>query len=263
MAGRLRIGRCRVSVEPNGSFAVDRTGTIANFADVRAMSTVSSQAVAHLTDDSLRSRIWQKNQEQIGFRACAFEWSAYLTGCGQTLDASTAPVQDTMSKVLGAIAGGYTAAQGSLVASGASTTGFTVTGTQGSRFPAGSIVWIETAVASGIYVPRKVKTQATDALTFSIATSFTPSVGARVLNSQMLYPGTIAPGSETSLQWLLEGEDRDASVMALLMGCQGDLKLDLSLGALAKVSSSQKGATWLQDSAIATPQGGGALGLAT
>jgi hypothetical protein len=37
------------------------------------------------------------------------------------------------------------------------------------------------AVASGLYVPRKVKTQTTDTLTFSIATSFTPAVGAQPL----------------------------------------------------------------------------------
>ena len=101
----------------------------------------------------------------------------------------------------------------------------------------------------------------TDAITFAWAFSFTPVSTARVLNSDMVFPGTVAPDAATSLQFLVEGEDRD--LIWLARGCQGPLSLEWQLGALPMWSSQFQAATWTHDDDIATPQGGSALAVAT
>lgn len=253
--GRTKVGRLRAYVEPNGSFAQDGTGTMASFADVRWMEADPTTTLARLADERVRSYVWEKTVEQFGFKSLSFEMKGHLVSSGTELGAAASPTQDVLSKVLGALCGGYTAAAGSLVASGASSTGVTVTAGQGTRFIPGTIAWIETGLGTGLYVPTRIKTQATDALTFGIAVGFTPAVGAKVLNSYMHYPGTVLSGSNTSLQWLYESEAA-AGETFLLMGCQGDLKIDWTLGADVTWASSQKGVKWLKGASLATPTTG-------
>ncbi len=103
-----------------------------------------------------------------------------------------------------------------------------------------------------------MSTRSTDTLAFQHQFGFTPAVGAKVLGAQLIFP-TSAPSG--SLQWLFDSYQRDAIINAI--GCQGDLKIEWTLGQLVMWSSSMKAASWIYDANLSTPQGGAGLGVIT
>jgi hypothetical protein len=260
MGQRTPLKRLRAYVEPYGSYAIDGTGTIANFADLRIRTAAMNRGQVVLPDTSMVQRVHQRYVPQHGFKSVLVDFSGPLVSTDEALEDGVTATKDVVSKVIEAMIGGYATNEGSLVASGASTTGITVTGTEGSRFPPGTIIAVESATA-GRYEITKVKTQSTDALTFATALSFSPSVGAKVLNAQLLYPTQIPVTSATSIQLLCEGEDRD--LIWLGMGCQGKFALTWALGQEAMWSTQFQGSQWLHDDELATPQGGASLAVAT
>src|SRR6266403_2326773 len=112
--GRTKVGRLRAYVEPNGSFAADGTGTMGNFADVRWMEADPVTTLARLADERVRSYVWEKTLDQFGFKSLTFDVKGHLVSSGTALTAAASPAQDVLSKILGALCGGYTAAAGSL-----------------------------------------------------------------------------------------------------------------------------------------------------
>lgn len=257
MVARSIIRRQRFAVE--SAVSVDGTGTIGNFKDIRATTTeLPGEVQEFVADGRVRAKRVLGPPQQLGFQRGAFNIGGQLVSTGVELNAAASPSQDELSTLLGAILGGYTAAAGSLVASGSSTTGVTVTASQGSRFPEGTIVGVETAVGSGIFEATSIDTRSTDALTFSHALSFTPAVGAKVINAQLLYE-TDQPTS--TVQWLIESEDRNA--IFLFRGCQGNLGITWPLGGELAWTSQMQFAGWLHDDELATPQGGSAMSVWT
>lgn len=255
------LARLRASIEPAGSYAVDRTGTINNFFDLRFIEAEPTPGLQRLRDERVVQRLWTRNLDQFGLKSHGFDFRGHLVSIGAELDAAGAAVQDSISKVFEAMAGGYSAFAGSLVASGASTTGVTVTAGQGGRFPAGQICAVETAVGSGLYEIVKIKQQAVDGLTFATALSFAPAVGAKLLGGHVLYPTDLAPSAAKHIQLLWEGHDRDD--IWLLLGCQGSLGIEWQLGQLVMWTAQFRGSKWLHDDDIAGPQGGAALAAGT
>jgi hypothetical protein len=257
--GPSNVVRTRATVE--SSHAVDRTGTIGNFFDLRLKPMMMPPATrAMLPDERQRTSVWQAYAATPGFRSSAFDVAGDLVSTGVEYSNGVANTKDSLSTVLEALAGGYDDPTGTLVASGASPTGVTITGGEGATagIEPASIVGIETTSTSERFVPTQVKTRATDALTFTHALGFTPAVGGKVIGSQMIYPGS---SPSATLQWLFDAFDR--STILAMFGCQGDLKIDWTLGATAKWSSSQKAALYAYDSELATPQGGAAIGATT
>lgn len=257
MVAPSKVARLRASIE--STFGADRTGTIGNFYDIRSMAMqMPEPAVAQLADERLRQKVWEQPLNVQGFRSAAFDVKGHLTSHGLTLTNGVANTKDALSKVLEVLAGGYVGSTGTLVASGASTTGFVVTGGEGATagIDPGVLAPVETALASGIYTVGQVSTRSTDTLAFTNAFGFTPAVGAKVLGAQLIYPTSAPTGS---LQWLFDSYER-TNILALL-GCQGDLKVEWTLGQLITWSSSQKAASFFYDAEIATPQSGAALGV--
>lgn len=259
MAAPSRVARLRASVE--STFATDRTGTIANFFDIRSETMqMPEPMLAQLADERLRQRVWEQPLNVQGFKSGAFDFKGHLTSHNLTLTNGVTNTKDALSKILEVIAGGYQASLGSLVASGATTTGFVMTAGNGATqsLDPGVLVPVETALASGLYQVGHVNTRSTDTILFQNAFSFTPAVGAKVLGAQLLYPTSAPTGS---LQWLFDSYER-TNILALL-GCQGDLKIEWALGQLVTWASSQKAATWLYDAGLTTPQSGSAIGVVT
>jgi hypothetical protein len=262
MAQRHALGRLRVYVEPAGSYAVDHAGTIGDFADLRFTQAELVPGVAVLPDESVVQRVHQRRLAQFGFKNVAVNFAAPLCSTGVAYDSAASPAKDSTSKVIEALIGGYAAAAGSAVASGASATGVSVTAAQGARFPAGYLAAIESGSGTGrIGSIVKIKTRSTDALVFASAAHGTPAVGAKVYNAQQLYPASILPSVATSLQMIREGEDRDLIWNA--MGLQGALTLEWPIGGFATYGAQLAGAKWLHDDDIGTPQGGAALAVQT
>lgn len=258
MVQRSNIRRVRVAVE--SAIGVDGTGTINNFKDLRIKTlTAPRETQAFIADASVRSRRVLSKESQLGWKRGSLALGGQLVSTGVELNAAASPTQDNLSTLLANILGGRTVAAGSLVASGASATGVTVTSTQGSRFPEGVFSVVETAVGSGLYVATGVDTRATDAIGFTHSVGFTPAVGAKVLNAEVLYE---SDQPTATLQFLVEGEQGGGAArddIFLYRGCQGDLGITWPLGGELDWSSTQQFAGWLHDDELATPQGGSAM----
>lgn len=256
MASRSAIARYRVFEEPNGSFALDATGSLGSFLDLRSMESPFGAPRVSLPDQRVRAYRVDQPKDQFGFRSATWDWSGHLVSHGTALNAAaSAPSIDGLGTVLKAMFGGRAIAAGSTVAASPSptSTGLSVATGHGSRMPAGRIVWV--ADSSGRYHPAKVKTQSSDALTFACALSFTPAAGAVVLNSETFYE-TDKPN--TSLQFVAEGENRNGNVF-VLMGCHGSLQFNLQLGQLAMVSAQWQVARWLRSAESAGTPASGSL----
>lgn len=257
MVARSNIRRVRVMVE--SSIGADGTGTIGDLDDIRITQVERpSSPQEFIADGRVRSKRVLAPPSNLGWRRGQLTVGGQLVSTNTEYNASATPAQDALSIVLGAIMGGQADAAGSLVASGSSATGVTVTSTQGDRFPEGTIVGVETGVASGIFVCTAIDTRSTDALTFTHSVGFTPAVGAKVINSDMFFETDQPSGT---LQWLVEGENRND--IALYIAAQGNLGINWPLGQEITWTSQQMFANWIHDDEIATPQGGSAMSVYT
>lgn len=260
---RTALKRVRARIEPNpAGYAVDGTGTIADYFDLSFLVANATWGRAVLPDESVVQRGFQRREVAIGDTAVTFELSANLRSTGTALVSGATVTKDSTSKVLEAICGGYQADEGSAVASGASATGVTVTATEGARFPAGALIGVEGTTDNRIGSITRVATQSTDDLTFGVAAHASPAVGRKLYNAQLIYPKFLAPASSTFLQFLVEGED--TSIKRLAMGIQAQsLTIAFPLSGLATWGFAGPGAKWLPDAELATPVGAVALAVGT
>jgi len=126
-----------------------------------------------------------------------------------------------------ALFGGQSVAAGSLVASAASATGFSVTATQGARFPAGQLCLVEDP-ADGL-VACRITSRSTDAVTVWPELSTTPSVGAVIVNAPTWYPTRT---NSKSLRVRIANA-QDANYQWEFVGGTGGVEFKLSRGELA------------------------------
>lgn len=256
------LSRLRYSIEPNGSYSVDRTGTIANFSDIRHMEAMPKLSAEMAPDTSNVQRYWQRTLDQVGFDRPSFELKSYFVGSGLTLNAAGVATKTKQVELLEAIFGGYSGGNGSLVVASPSptTTGFSVTSGQGTRFTAGDVIWVQLTTG---YEATRIASVTTDAITLAWALSAAPATGAVVLGSLRAYLEEPYV-AQTSIQLLWEAAaNRDR--IFLMLGMQASsFALDLGFGSSdATWTATLAGNRWLHDSAIATPQGGAAIAAAT
>ncbi len=267
---RTKIGRLRVIQEPT-SFGGDVSASVASMGDLRIMGGTVPATVdpEMLADERTVQNIHEHPPDVVGFRkGDGLQVKGYIPGSGQTLNAAATPTKTTLLKMLERIVGGYQVAAGSAYASGASATGATVTSTQGSRFPVGTLAAIESASGSGLFCMRKISSQATDALGWSIATglganAFTIATGCRVLNSFMIYPTNNPNTSGLHLAFLSESEDRYQNWW--FTGCNASaFGIEWPLGKDIMWSATMMAARRWLDSEVATPLGtGGSISTGT
>lgn len=252
---RTALRRLRAKIE--SSYAADGTGTIADYFDLRFLTGAVNRTTAILPDESVTQRLFQRRLAELGHKSVSVEFSGNLCSTNEALEDGVTATKDSTSKVLEAICGGYNAGEGSAVASGASATGVTVSAGDGAQFIAGTLIGVESETVAGrIGAVTRVDTRSTDALTFGVALSGTPSVAKKLYNSQLIYAKPLPASASTWLQFLIEGEDVDDKYLAL--GCQAaSLTLGFPLGGLATWGFTANGAKWLHDDDFATPIGTG------
>ncbi len=267
-AARTNIGRTRVFQE--STFGVDPSASIASFGDLRLVgASLPSAALTPemLPDMRMQQYIHERYAPVVGFRkGDGLQLKGYVCGSGQTLNAAATPTKTTIAKMLEKVVGGYQATAGSAYASAASVTGVTVTSTQGSRFAPGTLTAIESGNVSNLFCVRKIATQSTDAITWSIATglgssAFTIASGARLLGSIMVYP-TNSPSGSTGLAFALESEDR-AQIFWLTGAAASAFGLEWPLGKDVMWSSTFMASKLWLDTEMGTPINGSAISAAT
>lgn len=264
MRGRTALRRVRVSVEPAGSFGQDRTGTIGNFTDLRFNSATLAKAQAVVADEAMVQRLHHRRPGHHGFKSATIDVAGDLVPLGTAYAPGSTPTQDTLSKVLESMLA--TTAQrgdgGTVQASPSpTTTNFSLDTGEGAEFAEGQLIAVETAAGSNVYALSFIESKSTDAITLGIALPAAPASGCKVLNCERVGLGDAAVNAQTSLQFLVEGENRGDIFLAL--GAQGPLAIEWPLGGLVRWSSQYQVASWLHDDEMATPQGGSPIAAAT
>lgn len=254
-----QIQRARFSIEPNGSFGVDRTTDVAtNFFDLKHEPTRLMRSPVIVEDDTVVQFDFQRRNDIAGPNRASMELMSHWCSTGQALDATTSPTKTRQSQMMEALLGGYYADQGSAVEASPTptTTGCTVASGHGARFRVGQVVAF---VIGGRAEPVILTDVATDALTWWPALPSAPASAAVVYNAQNIF---LTGQPSTTIQALVEAANQRKNTW-LGLGGQGDFSLDLTRNQLAKWSSTLQFARFLQDDAIATPQSGNAIGRAT
>lgn len=250
------VQRVRFAVE--STFAADATGDVAsNFDDLRCKPTKIIPDTQIAPDETAVQYFHEQRDYVRGpeHGSCAIE--AYWTSTNEAIDESTTVTKNEQQKFLETVLGGYNApGQGSLSASGEATTGCVVTGSEGGQFTENSFVGI---IISSVFYPRLVATVSTDTLVWWPALPSAIANGATVHNAENLYYNE---DTEKWLQILAEARI-DRGDIFLLRGGAGDLQFNLDRSGLVTWSSTVRGAIREHDDEITTPQGGGALGVAS
>lgn len=197
-----QLRRLRVAIEAAGSFAVDQTGSPANFQDV-PFTESSLQA------KRLQEQTWPKTQKQtldnyelevLGRKSCTVAMTTALSGSGVLQDGSQTAtsqfpvntgtgVKWWLAMMMATVMGGYRQESSAKnaqtqVQAGSTTTTINVTATHGTRFTAGGFI---ACVVSGRIEMREVLSVATDAISVKIAFSGTPSNGSAVYTGPTFY----------------------------------------------------------------------------
>lgn len=259
---RTALRRVRVSVEPNGSAAIDRTGTIGNFEDLRVNTAEWTPTEEVLEDEAVVQRLHARRQVFQGFRGGTLNLSGYMVPLAAELASGATPDPDSLSDTVCTLLGeGRHYAAGDSVQAAPSPTTTTFTVTDGTKFKRGTWIAVETTSSSERFEPVLIAGISTNAITLAWALSFTPVSTAKVLNFESYYLTQGLPSATKSLQVLGEGEGRSHSIF-LAMGCQGPLSVEWELGKLPTWSAQLTAMTYMRDSELAASPAISAASLA-
>jgi len=242
--------------EPAGSYAVDHSGTPADFLAMPwKRDTLQVQFGAEELDPNTSSMNLDDADELIhGPRSCTLSVGVTAHSHGLDLDGDvTAPTTSTwaMLRALQAILGGSVATTNpgaqTQVQAGTTTTAVTVTATHGSRFEAGGVIGCEVVSGSGVLELREVLSVAGDVVSVKQAFTAAPVTGSAVRGGVTVY---MTNRPLTTLQALVEG--RHGTDGASLRGLQGGLSLEAKPGELSTITLSLAGAGWNRMASAAT-----------
>ena len=234
----------QVYEEPNGQFAVDHSGTPADFLPVPAQqdSITFDPTGAFLPTNVVQQVKHAKSPRVLGPRAVTLGFNIPIHGSGlagnasvANADASTNALMRILKATMGGIWGGKL---GSTVAA-APTSGsvFSVGAGHGVRFTAGGAMG--RINAAGKMEVRPIESVTTDAIVLKYGFSATPTAGDVLFNATTLY----LDDSGTHLQFIARGAaptDR-----YLLQGLQlAGLSINKPLGELSTFGFTFQGAEW-------------------
>lgn len=253
----LQVQRLRIALEDDG-FGVDKTGSIADFYDLRIEPTRLMRETVVVEDPTIVQRAFQRRNDVAGPRRGSVAISSLWTASGLPLNAASSPQLTVQNAALWFLLGGVHYDQGSEVEPSPSptTTSCTVDTGHGSRFSEGTFAAF---VIGGTTYPVLITSVAGDALEWWPALPSAPSGEDAVYNSQSVY---LADQPSASIQVLMEAANQRGNIW-LGLGGQGDFGLELDRGDLAKWTSNIQFAQVLHDDELDTPLGGDPIGAAT
>lgn len=251
-----RLGRTRIYVEPDGSYAVDDSANVAsNSIDFPTIegSIQATRGDTWLDPGTMQQYKDQYEEEVLGPKSCTLSFDTILSPPDTSLTGNGAPITETtwwtarlLKTIMGALTAPSTSAATTLVVVGSTTTTVVnVTTGHGVRFPKGTAIG---CVVNGKYEYREVLSRSTDLISVKVAFSAIPTAGTTIRAS---YTFSMTENPLTSLQVVHEGAEPYNRFC--YRGLQGGFSLDVSSGQLPKMSFSLTGAIWakLTNSALA------------
>lgn len=198
------IQRVRMYEEPNGSFAVDHTGTLADFMDIPIVEGSGQLTITRQTlevgDVVQRQDDW--NQDVLGLKRASLQFDLNLAPTGTAAGDGTTAVHGPVGRILKAIMGGEQLSTGTTISDAAPTAqSFDVTDAT-SLQPGSAIGWVN---SNGEMEVREVREQSGSNVELDKGFSETPS-DTDVIYAAATYYLTQSDGDNvTSLQAIVEG----------------------------------------------------------
>jgi hypothetical protein len=246
------LGRTRIAAE--AAFAVDESGTPANFLDLPVVE--NSGTFVPLTDH-LEPELQQQflhsytnSKMVLAKKSSTLALTTYLAGTGAPQDGNNAwsttwALGRLLSALMGAAYQGTPQGAATLVTSGSTTTAVNVTSGHGNTLgaPGGAYA----VLINGKYEAREILSCTSTQLVPKVAHSAAPVLSAPVIWATTFGLTNNIAGFLSTLQFIVEGQESGDEYVGL--GMQGTMSIDITQGQIAKLSAQLTGASWVRSSA--------------
>lgn len=248
------LGRTRIAAE--ASFAVDESGTPANFLDLPIVE--NSGTFVPLTDH-LEPELQQQylhsytnSKMVLGKKSSTLALTTYLAGTGAPQDGNNAwsttwALGRLLAALMGAAYQGTPQAAATAVTAGSTTTSVNVTAGHGNTLgaPGGAYAVV---LPNGLIEAREILSVTANAVVPKVAHSTAPQAGAAVYWATTFGLTNNLAGFLSTLQFLVEGAESGDEYVGL--GMQGTMSIDITQGQIAKLSAQLTGASWARTSTL-------------
>lgn len=248
------LGRTRIAAE--AAFAVDESGTPANFLDLPIVE--NSGTFVPLTDH-LEPELQQQylhsytnSKMVLAKKSSTLALTTYLAGTGAPQDGNNAwsttwALGRLLAALMGAAYQGTPQAAATAVTAGSTTTSVNVTAGHGNTLgaPGGAYAVV---LPNGLIEAREILSVTANAVVPKVAHSTAPQTGAAVYWATTFGLTNNLAGFLSTLQFLIEGAESGDEYVGL--GMQGTMSIDITQGQIAKLSTQLTGASWARTSTL-------------
>ena len=248
------LGRTRIAAE--AAFAVDESGTPANFLDLPIVE--NSGTFVPLTDH-LEPELQQQylhsytnSKMVLAKKSSTLALTTYLAGTGAPQDGNNAwsttwALGRLLAALMGAAYQGTPQAAATAVTAGSTTTSVNVTAGHGNTLgaPGGAYAVV---LPNGLIEAREILSVTANAVVPKVAHSTAPQTGAAVYWATTFGLTNNLAGFLSTLQFLIEGAESGDEYVGL--GMQGTMSIDITQGQIAKLSAQLTGASWARTSTL-------------
>ena len=247
------LGRTRIAAE--ATFAVDESGTPANFVDLPIVE--NSGTFVPLTDH-LEPELQQQylhsytnSKMVLAKKSSTLALTTYLAGTGAPQDGNNAwsttwALGRLLAALMGAAYQGTPQAAATAVTAGSTTTSVNVTAGHGNTLGAPGGAYAVRIQSTGLYEAREILSCTANAVVPKVAHSAAPVTGEPIIWATTFGLTNNLAGFLSTLQFIIEGAESGDEYVGL--GMQGTMSIDITQGQIAKLSAQLTGASWARTS---------------
>jgi len=248
------LGRTRIAAE--AAFAVDESGTPANFLDLPIVE--NSGTFVPLTDH-LEPELQQQylhsftnSKMVLAKKSSTLALQTYLAGTGAPQDGNNAwsttwALGRLLSVLMGAVQQGTPQAAATTVQAGSTTSSVNVTAGHGNTLGSPGGAYAVRIQSTGLYEAREILSCTANAVVPKVAHSSAPVAGEPIIWATTFGLTNNQAGLLSTLQFIIEGAESGDEYVGL--GMQGTLAIDITQGQIAKLSANLTGASWVRSAA--------------
>ena len=248
------LGRTRIAAE--AAFAVDESGTPANFLDLPIVENSGTfvPLIEHLEPELQQQYLhsYTNSKMVLAKKSSTLALTTYLAGTGAPQDGNNAwsttwALGRMLAALMGAAYQGTPQAAATAVTAGSTTTSVNVTAGHGSTLGAPGGAYAVRIQATGLYEAREILSVTANAVVPKVAHSAAPVTGEPIIWATTFGLTNNLAGFLSTLQFLIEGAESGDEYVGL--GMQGTMSIDITQGQIAKLSTQLTGASWVRSSA--------------
>ena len=248
------LGRTRIAAE--AAFAVDETGTLANFLDLPVVENSGTfvPMTEHLEPELQQQYLhsFTNSKMVLAKKSSTLALTTYLAGTGAPQDGNdtwASPLTNwalgrLLAVLMGSVQQGTPQAGATLVTTGSTTTAVNVTTGHGTGL--GSPGAAYAVFMNGKWEAREILSCTSTQLVPKVAHSTAPAQNDPVIWATSFNLTNNTSGFLQTLQVLIEGQEATDEFVGL--GMQGTFAIDITQGQIAKMTCNLTGASWARTS---------------